>query len=198
MFQGPEYDVFDIIQQLFIHKTVYDSTGFDMGTVEAECMFSDALDAIGMVADTIEDSYIEDHDSTIYKFHFDRMYEYFELCRKLARQKGIAFHNEPWVEEARRFINNELGDVPDYSIDWAVFIPKKLNRNEKKTYSVLIELGCEFYAYVQLVDSLYNIRDFFYEKEKELRAETEKPKVLPLPKPKPKTQTKSNPQRRAA
>ena len=173
-----------------------DSTGFEMSTVEADCMFSDALDAIGMVADIFENSYNEDHDSTIYKFHFDRIYEYFELCRKLARQKGIAFHREPRVEEARKFINNELGDVPDYSIDWAVFIPKKLNSNEKKTYSVLIELGCEFYSYVPLVDSLYNIRDFFYEKEKELRAEMENPKVLPLPKP--KQQTKSNPQRRAA
>ncbi len=196
MFQGPEYDIFDIIQQLFIHKTVYDSTGFDMGTVESDCMFSDALDAIGMVADTIEDSYNEDHDSTIYKFHFDRMYEYFELCRKLARQKGIAFHNEPRVEEARRFINDELNDVPDYSIGWTTVIPKKLNGNPKKTYSVLIELGCEFYSYVPLVDSLYNIRDFFYEKEKELHAEMEKPMVLTLQQT--KQQTKSNPQRRAA
>lgn len=194
MFQGPEYDVFDIIQQLYIHKTVYDSTGFDMGTVDGDCMFSDALDAIGMVADIIEDSYNEDYDSTFYKIHFDRMYEYFELCRKLARQKGIAFHNEPRVEEAKRFIDSELGDVPDYSIGWNIFIPKKLNGNEKKTYSVLIELGCEFYNYVPLVDSLFNIRDFFYQKEKELRTEMETPKIISLPNPK----NQSNPQRRAA
>lgn len=197
MFRGPEYDVYDIIGQLFIHKTVYDSTGCDMGgSVDGDCMFSDALDAIGMVADKIEYSYVEDYDSTIHKIYFDQMYEYFELCRKLARQKGIAFENEPFVQQAKRFIEQELQDVPDYSIGWNIFIPKKLTGN--KTYSVLIELGCEFYSYVPLVDSLYNIRDYFIEHEKELRAELEKPKIIQLPKSKPKRKAKSQPARRAA
>lgn len=190
MFQGPEYEVFDIIQQLYIHKTVYDSTGYDMGSLDVDNMYSDALEAIWKVTDDIEESYIDDYDSNLYKFHFDRMHEYFELCRKLARQKGIAFQNEPRVEEAKRFIESELLDVPDYSIGWNVFIPNKLGGN--KAYCVLVELGCEFYSYVPLVDSLYNIRDFFYEKEQELRAELETPTVIQMPKPKP------NVKRRAA
>lgn len=192
MFQGPEYDVYDIIQQLYIHKTVFDSTGHDMGLVDGDCMFTDALEAIEKVADHVEFSYNEDYDTNLYKFQFDQMYEYFELCRKLARQKGIAFRNEPRVKEAEQFIDSEFQDIPDYCIGWNVFIPKKLNGNEKKTYSVLIELACEFYSYVPLVDSLYNIRDFFYKEEKKLRAEMESPKIITLPKP------KSNPQRRAA
>lgn len=190
MFQGPEYEVFDIIQQLYIHKTVYDSIGRNIGPVDGDNMFSDALDAIGMVADTIEESYVEDYDSNLYKFHFDRMHEYFELCRKLAKKKGIAFQNEPRVDEAKRFIHSELYGIADYSIGWNVFIPNKLGGN--KAYCVLVELGCEFYSYVPLVDSLYNIRDFFYEKEQELRAELEKQTVIQMPKPKP------NVKRRAA
>lgn len=197
MFRQPEYDVYDIIGQLYIHKIVYDSTGLEIGGgIDGDCMFSDALDAIGMVADKVEYFYNEDNDSNLNKIYFDQMYEYFELCRKLARQKGIAFENEPCVRQAKRFIERELQDVRDYSIGWNIFIPKKLTGN--KTYSVLIELGCEFYSYVPLVDSLYNIRDYFIEHEKELRAELEKPKIIQLPKSKQRRKAKSQPARRAA
>lgn len=197
MFRGPEYDVYDIIGQLSIKKRVYDSTGFDMGgDLDGECMYEDALNAIGIVADKIEYAYLEDYDNTLHKFYFDQMYEFFELCRKLARQKGIAFRNEPHVIDAIECIESELGDIPDYSIGWNIFVPKKLNGN--KTYSVLIELGCEFTSFIELVEALYNIRDYFISQEKMLRKELEKPKIVPLPKSKSKRKPKSNPTRRAA
>lgn len=188
MFEEPTLYMYDAIQQLYIQKIVHESTGKTPSeSIDGDCMYGEALEAIGMCAPKVDSWYNEDYDNVLYKITFEKMHEYFELCRKQAKELKIPFKSHPLVIKAVEQIDRYMRYTNSYCLGWSTYIPKKLVK--KKSYCLLIELSCEFYDYVELVDSLYSLRDYFIEAEANLRKNMETPKIIKMPK-KRKKQTR--------
>ena len=67
------------------------------------------------------------------------------------------------------------------NIAWNLWIPKKIVK--KKRYIFLVETGCYFEQHIELLDTLYEVRDYYDQKSRELDEELHgKPKVIKLPK----------------
>lgn len=181
MFKEQEVYMYEALEQLYIQKTIFESTGKTLSdSIDGDCIYGEALDAIHYVAPMVDYSYIEDFESVVYKITFEKMPEFYELCKKQARQKGIEFKNHPLVIESEKFMDCQMHCTNTYCISWCTFLPKKVKK--KKSYSLLFELSCEFYNYVELVDALYSIRDYFIEEERKLRTQMETPKIIPMKK----------------
>lgn len=181
MFEEPNMYMYDAIQQLYIQKIVHESIGKTTSdSIDGDGMYSEALEAIGMCSPTVETWYNEDYDSVLYKITFEKMHEFFELCRKQAAQQKISIKSHPLVIKTYKEIDKRMYYTNSYCISWNLYVPQKLNK--KKCYCLLFELSCEYYNYVELVDCLYSIRDYFINAEKELREELEPPKIIKMPK----------------
>lgn len=75
MFEEPDMYMPDAIQQLCIHKIVYESTGQTCSdSIDGDCMYGDALDAIYFCAPTVESWYDEYCDNSVYKITFEKMH----------------------------------------------------------------------------------------------------------------------------
>lgn len=184
MFECPENNVAEAIDMLYVQKIVFDSRGeVETSPLDPDYYFQDSLDYIEGVSENIT-FYCADDDfqeETYYNIAFDKMSLYFELCKRIARHKGISFKNLSQYKEAVSFMNRKFVDMQNYLMDWEIYIPKK--EVNKKKCMVRIMLNFEFSDYFGLVITLYEIRDFFLEKVDELQKEADKldKKIVKMP-----------------
>lgn len=184
MFECPENNVAEAIDMLYVQKIVFDSRGeVETSPLDPDYYFQDALDYIEGVSEKIT-FYCADDDfqeETYYNIAFDKMSLYFDLCKRIARHKGISFNNLSQYKEAVTFMNRQFVGLQNYLMDWDIYIPKK--EVNKKKCMVRIMLNFEFSDYFGLVIALYEIRDFFLEKVEELQKEADKldKKIVKMP-----------------
>ena len=87
---------------------------------------------------------------------------------------------------AEEYVRTAIYDSPAENFAWNLWIPKKIIK--KKRYIFLIETGCYFDDYVDMLNLLYEIRDYYDVKSKELEKElSNKAKIIKLPTPKKET-----------
>lgn len=120
-------------------------------------------------------------DSTFYKFSFPGMVKFYDLCKVHSRINKINFKKNPYVIAAEEYVRSAIYDSPAENFAWNLWIPRKIIK--KKRYIFLIETGCYFNDYVDMLNLLYEIRDYYDTKSKKLETELYgKPKVIKLPK----------------
>lgn len=125
-------------------------------------------------------------DSTLYKFSFPGMVKFYDLCKVHSRINKINFKKNPYVTAAEEYVKTAIYDSPAENFAWNLWIPKKIIK--KKRYIFLIETGCYFDDYVDMLNLLYEIRDYYDVKSKELEKElSNKTKIIKLPTPKTET-----------
>lgn len=119
--------------------------------------------------------------SVLYKFSFPGMIKFYELCKEHSKINKINFKKNPHVIEAENCINNIIRTSYLQNIAWNLWIPKKIVK--KKRYIFLIETGCYFEQHIELLDTLFEVRDYYDQKSRELDEELHgKPKIIKLPK----------------
>ena len=134
------------------------------------------------------DEYVElDWTSSIlYKFSFPGMVKYYDLCKEHSKINKINFKKNPYVISAEKYVDSVIRYSGVCNIAWNLWIPKKIIK--KKRYIFLIETGCYFDDYVDMLNLLYEIRDYYDVKSKELEKElSNKAKIIKLPTPKKET-----------
>ena len=126
-----------------------------------------------------ETVYMEATDSTLYLFRFSELHEFYTLCKEESRKIGVSFRKNPTVKEAEDFVSEILRSQNDYCFQWNIWTPKKLVK--KRAYTFLIETGCEFYDYTNLIDAVLTIKEYYAEQCKNLLDKLSKPKIQPMP-----------------
>lgn len=189
MFEYPKIEMDNALGLLSIEKIQFDHLGTVNGdTLDADFLYDAVFEAIDQICDVTDSGYNDDWNNNILKLVFPRMHNFYAMCREQCKGERRAFANSRYVIDAQSFIYREIGEINDYNIEARLITPKK--QTEKKYCCLLIELGCEFYQYVELVETLHNIRKYYLDAEKKLREElygiTETKKVLLLPAPNPK------------
>ena len=168
MFDTPDDEFSQAIDILYMQKTVFDSTGEDVGCVlDYDMYFMEAIEFVEKVADRVE-TWCHDYfdDTTNYTFYFDKMQDYYNLVRIIALHDGIKFKKHPYVAKAEKFIGRQIYSMGNYCISHELYVSKKLTY--KKKNALYIRLYCEFSDYLGLVKVLYEIRDFFIEETAKL------------------------------
>ena len=119
--------------------------------------------------------------SVLYKLSFPGMVKFYELCKEHSRINKINFRKNPHVIDAENRINNIIRTSYIQNIAWNLWIPRKIVK--KKRYIFLVETGCYFEQHIELLDILFEVRDYYDRKAKELDEELHgKLKVIKLPK----------------
>lgn len=122
---------------------------------------------------------LEYTDSILYKFSFPGLVEFYELCKEHSKLNKINFKKNPHVTEAENDICEIIETSYLRSIRWDLWIPRKIVK--KKRYMLIIETGCYFEQHIELLDALFEIRDYYDQKSRELYEELYgKPKVIKL------------------
>lgn len=188
MFEYPEIEMDYALGLLAIEKIQFDHLGAVNGyNLDTDYFYEAAFEAIDQICDVTDSGYNDDWNSNMLKLVFPGMHSFYALCREQCKRERQDFANFRHVKDAQDFVYREIGQINDYNIDGKLITPKK--QTEKKYCCLLIELGCEFYQYVELVDTLCNIRAYYLDAEKKLRKEfygmAETVKVLCLPAPNP-------------
>lgn len=189
MFEETDHCIDNILGILAIEKIRYDHTGAFNGMPLDSDFFPEAYyDALDDVAPSVS-AEADDYDSYIQKFCFPDMREYYRLCREYGRKHKVSFQRNPFVKEAKAFVNDEMCGIDSYCIEWMLFTPK--TETEKKWPCLAVFTSVEFYQPVQLVESLFNIRSFYKNGVKHLKTEMEhQTKIVSLPAILPETERK--------
>ena len=139
--------------------------------------------AIEIVLALAQFGYYLDHtESTLYFFRFDEMDEFYDLCKEHSHRNRINFKKDPYVKAAKEYVMDTIRHSGMENIAWAYWIPRKLIKGRQHRF--LIETGCYFMEWLEMVETLFEIRAYFKSKVEELEAELyPKQKVLVLPVP---------------
>ncbi len=173
------YGLEDIIQTIALEKIFFDyKEDYTGGVINGERFYETALEAVYDLCSHVE--YLEYTDSTIYFFSFSEMRKFYDLCKEHSRKNHIKFQKNPYVKAAKRFVFAALDCSGMQNVACNYWIPPKLKR--KREHQFLIEAGCYFREWIEMIDVLYEIRQYFREKCEEIEKEL-KP-VLTLVKPK--------------
>lgn len=186
MFEYPEIEIDYALGLLSVEKIQFDHLGAVNGyALDPDFLYEAAFEAIDQICEVTDSGYNDDWNNNILKLVFPGMHSFYALCREQCKRERRSFTNFRHVKDAQNFVYREIGEINDYNIGARLITPKK--QTEKKYCCLLIELGCEFYQYVELVETLCNIREYYLDAEKKLRKElygmSETVKVLRLPAP---------------
>ena len=179
MFALPDYDFSSYLDMLLLHKSVYDSIGSVTGdTLCPDYIYEEYFCAIQNVCSDVYWFEPELYEgNTVFLFPYDNFSTFYSLCHIHSRQAGVNFKKDPFVIEAEEAVDSILNGIQDYSFAWRLNVPKKIVK--KKSYYLLIETTYDFFRHSELVQALYEIRNFYLDAERRLRKELQ---VLQMPK----------------
>ena len=100
------------------------------------------------------------------------MIKFYDLCREHSKRNKINFKKNPYVIAAEEYIRNSVNETCARNFAWNLWVPRKIVK--KKRYIFLIETGCYFDDYVDMLELLYDIRSYYEEQSKILEKELSK------------------------
>lgn len=146
--------------------------------LSADDYYIQAWEAFHELAD--EQFEVDYTDSVLYKFGFPSMIKFYDLCREHSRRNKINFKKNPYVKAAEEYVRKAVNETYARNFAWNLWVPRKIVK--KKRYIFLIETGCYFDDYVDMLELLYEVRDYYEEQSKILEKElSKKSKVIKLP-----------------
>ena len=171
----------DVIRAIALERTLFQFVkGYTGDFIDGESFYQEATELTYSIAQEVV--YMEYTDSHLFFFRFDEMDEFYELCKEHSRRNRVKFKKDPYIIDAENQVLGIIGCSGVENAAWNYWIPPELKR--KRQHRFLIELGCYFYEWVELIQAVFEIRQYFAKKVTELKAELyPTPKVLVLPTP---------------
>ena len=172
----PELDGY--LESLRLEEILFrNSVSYTGNFLNSEDYFCLAWEEIaGLSSEFVE---LEHTDSILYKFSFPGLVKFYELCKEHSKLNKINFKKNPHVTEAENNIREIIKISYLQNIAWNLWIPRKIIK--KKRYMFIVETGCYFEQHIELLDTLFEIRDYYDQKSRELYEELYgKPKVIKL------------------
>lgn len=168
-----------IIESLRLEEVLYRNEPAHSGNfLSADDYYIYAWEALHELAD--EQFEVDYTDSVLYKFGFPSMIKFYDLCREHSKRNKINFKKNPYVIAAEEYIRNSVNETCARNFAWNLWVPRKIVK--KKRYIFLIETGCYFDDYVDMLELLYDIRSYYEEQSKILEKElSKKSKAIRLP-----------------
>lgn len=156
------------LESLRLEEVLFRNEPSHMGDfLNSEDYYCQAWEALA----DLSDEYVELDwtSSTLYKFTFPGMVKFYDLCKEYGRKNKISFKRNPYVLGAEEFIKNAIDISCVRNFAWNLWLPKKIVK--KKRYIFLIETGCYFEQHTEMLDLIYEVRDYYDRKAKELDEE---------------------------
>ena len=171
----------DVIRSIALERTLFQFVeGYQGDFLDGEMFYQEALEITYSIAQEV--IYLDYTDSHLYFFRFDEMDEFYELCKEHSRRYRVKFKKDPYVKDAENNVFGIMGcsGVENAAVNY--WVPPELKK--KRQHRFVIELGCYFYEWMDMIQAVCEIREYFRKKVAELKAELyPAPKVLVLPTP---------------
>ena len=173
------YGLEDIIQSIALEKIFFDyEEDYTGGVIDGDRFYETALETVYDMSEHVE--FMDYTESTLYFFSFPEMRQFYKLCQEHSRKNRVKFKKNPYIQNAMDFVENNIRYSGMQNIAWNYWMPSKLVK--KKQHQFLIETGMYFQEWVEMIATLFEIRQYFREKCKELQLELYPPLTLVKPK----------------
>lgn len=177
------YGLENIIQSIALEKIFFDcKEDYPGGVIDGERFYEIAIETVYDICDHVE--YMDYTDSTLYFFSFPEMKKFYSLCKEYCSKHHVKFQKCKYIKDALDFVEASIRCSGMRNIAWNYWIPPKLVK--KRQHQFLIELGCYFEEWIEMIAVLFEIRQYFREKLEEIHKELTpvltivKPKKIPV------------------
>lgn len=162
------YGIEDVIRLLYLDKLLFENEdGYSGLNLDGEYFYTTAWETLMYLA--CEYVEFEMTESVMYKFQFPEMYAFYNLCKEHSKQHNIKFKKNPYVKAAEKYVDDVLYSSNAQNFVWNLWIPRK--EVNKRTYILMLELGMYFEDYLEIIEALFNIRNYYSEQIKKLKEE---------------------------
>lgn len=162
------YGLEDIIQTIALEKVFFDyKEKYKGGIIDGEQFYETAIETVYDMCDHVEN--LDYTDSTLYFFSFSEMNKFYKLCKEHSRRNQIKFQKNPYNKAAMDFVSAAIQCSGMQNYAWNYWIPPKLVK--KRKHQFLIETGCFFQEWIEMIATLFEIRQYFREKCEEIQKE---------------------------
>lgn len=171
----------EVIQAVVLERLLFENIpGYGGDFIDGDQFFFQANEIVLGLAQIV---YPLDYtESTLYFFKFEEMDEFYDLCKEHSRRNKVNFKKDPYVKAAHDYVMDTIRYSGMENIAWAYWIPRKLYGSRQHRF--LIETGCYFMEWLEMIQTLFEIRAYFEAKVEELRAELHpKQTVIAFPVP---------------
>lgn len=167
------------LESLRLEEVLFRNEATYTGNIlNSEDYYCQAWEAVAELSDEYVD--LDYTCSVLYKFCFPGLVKFYELCREHSKINKINFKKNPYVKNAEEHVYSIIKESYLQNITWNLWIPRKIVK--KKRYTFIIETGCYFEQHIDLLDVLYEVRDYYDQLSKELDEELHgKSKIIKLP-----------------
>ena len=173
------YGLEDIIQSIALEKIFFDyEEDYPGGIIDGDRFYETAVETVYDMCDHVE--YMDYTDSTLYFFSFSEMKKFYILCKEYCSKHQIKFQKCKYIKDALDFVETSIRCSGMRNIAWNHWIPPKLVK--KRQHQFLIELGCFFEDWIEMIAVLFEIRQYFREKCEEIQLMLYPPLTLVKPK----------------
>ena len=180
------YGLEDIIQTIALEKLFFDyKEEYTGGIINGDTFYDTALETVYDLCDHVE--YLDYTDSTLYFFSFAEMRKFYKLCKEYCSKNHIKFQKCKYIKDALDFVDASIKCSGMRNFAWNYWIPPKLIK--KRQHQFLIELGCYFQEWIEMISALFEIRQYFREKCEELQKELTPALTIVKPKKAPAAKT---------
>lgn len=174
------YDLEDAIKALELERILFERIDGHSGSIlDSDTFYTNAFEvmAINLDAEVIG---LEHTDSTLYKFNFPELHTFYTLCKEYSKVNRINFRKNPYVKAAGKFVDDTFRHSGADSFAWNLWVPPKLVK--KRAYTVIVETGTYFDDYIEIIDTLYEIKDYYAKQIEALKKELHgNAKIIKLP-----------------
>lgn len=168
------YGIEDVIRLLYLDKLLFENEdGYSGLNLDGEYFYTTAWETLMNLA--YEYVEFEMTESVMYKFQFPEMYTFYNLCKEHSKQNNIKFKKNPYVKAAEKHIDDVLYSSNAQNFVWNLWTPRK--EINKRTYILMLELGMYFEDYLEIIEALFNIRNYYSEQIKKLKEELYESKI---------------------
>jgi len=113
-------------------------------------------------------TFYDDNDGSGYEhwyFYDSCITDYFELSNEYSKRKHIRYKNNPYIKKIVGELRKRLNNIHSYNYDWDIrFSPKKGYKHH-----FLFAFDYEFYAYLEAIEAIIKVFEFFKNGVKELK-----------------------------
>ena len=173
------FDLEDTINLLELERILFERKEGHTGCfLDSEEFYVYAQDALTELA--AEVVYLEITDSTLYKFCFPELHNFYTLCKEHSKRNHITFRKDPYVKAAEEYVADAFCCTESPNFAWNLWVPPKLVK--KRAYTVIVETGMEFMEYAEILETLYDIKEHYAGLITALKKElSDRSNIIPLP-----------------
>lgn len=160
------YGLEEIIQMIALEKLFYDyDESYTGGVINGDHFFETAVETVYEMCDHVE--FLDYTESTLHFFRFSEMNRFYSLCKEHSKKNHIKFQKNSYIKDAMDFVTAAIECSGMRNVAWNYWIPPKLVK--KRKHQFLIETGTYFQEWIELIATLFEIRQYFRKKCEELQ-----------------------------